>query len=134
MIFSLIISILTIVVPIIYLIYVKRNKNIIDNMMDYKYNFKCLSCEQKFDLFDKAGNIRINNYPDHFLCDDCVKENNRFERSSKLNLLISNTLGTRITNFFSKFKFKLRKFFLGKKDFKLLMGVIIFIALLVIIL
>jgi len=103
-------------------------------MMDYKYNFKCLSCEQKFDLFDKTGNIRINNYPDHFLCDDCVKENNRFERSSKLNLLISNTLGTRITNFFSKFKFKLRKFFLGKKDFKLLMGVIIFIALLVIIL
>jgi len=58
-----------------------------------------------------------------------VKENKRFERSSKLNLLISNSLGTRITNFFSKFKFKLRKFFLSKKDFKLLMGVIIFIAL-----
>lgn len=127
MIFSLIISILTILVPIIYLIYVKRNKNVVDNMMDYKYNFKCLGCEQKFDIFDsKTGNIRINNYPDHFLCDDCVKENNRFERSSKLNLLISNSLGTRITNFFSKFKFKLRKFFIGKRDFKLLVGILIF--------
>lgn len=126
-IFSLVISILIVVVPIIYFIYIKRNKNIIDNIMDYKYNLKCLSCDQKFELFDnKTGAIRVNNYHNHFLCDTCVKEHNRFERSSKLNLLISDTFKTKITNFFSKFKFKLRKFFIGKRDFKLLVGILIF--------
>ena len=128
--FSLIISILTIIVPIIYFIYIKFNKNILNNIMDYKYNFKCLSCEQKFDVFDnKTWSIRVNNYVNYFLCDDCVKENNRFERGNKLNILISDSFLTRIKSFFSKFKFKLRKFFIKNNDLKLLWHLLIFMIL-----